>query len=189
MPIASPRRRAGNQPMTTRPLAALVEAAAIPVRTRKSPSTRSVPPEPREEPWRLADAMAAPVAAAAVSSRPPASTQRSPYLSVTAPQATRVSTMPKVGSAASRPARARSRPSSAWKNGMSGAGVVTTRVPDACAATPMPSMSQGRGCAEPRDGGGTRDPVAVRDPAFDSTAVIRELYGMPKWYTKSQSTI
>ena len=77
MPIANPRRSGGNQPITTRPLAALVEAAAIPVRTRKSRAGGACP-RARGTTVEAGARHGGTGAAAAVSSSPPASTQRSP---------------------------------------------------------------------------------------------------------------
>ena len=66
MPIARPRRERGNQPITTRPEAALVLAAAAPPSSSRMP----IAVYPR--------AAAAAKAKTAVSARPPAITHRSP---------------------------------------------------------------------------------------------------------------
>ena len=66
MPIARPRRSGGNQPTTSRPLAELLLAAAIP------PSNKNAPVSTRDS-----DAAAA-NAAAAVNADPRARTTRSP---------------------------------------------------------------------------------------------------------------
>ena len=71
MPIASPRRSGGNQPTTTRPLAALVLAALAPAR-KSVAASRSMPPT---------SAAAAP--ATVVATRPASSANRSPRRSET----------------------------------------------------------------------------------------------------------
>ncbi|BBY07819.1 hypothetical protein MNVI_31370 [Mycobacterium noviomagense] len=70
-PIATPRRSGGNQPVTSRPVAELAPAAAMPPRNRKAPISTSE--------W--VDAAAK--AASAVSPEPNLSTMRSPARSTT----------------------------------------------------------------------------------------------------------
>src|SRR6218665_2373961 len=92
IPIANPRRFRGNQPTTTRPLAAFADAAAAPVNTSTHPSgSRST-------------VLAETSAKTAASARPIDMTQRSPHRSAAAPHATSVRTIPNEGAAASRPA-------------------------------------------------------------------------------------
>ena len=69
--MTRPRCCGGNQPTTSRPLAVLLLAAAIPPRSRNAPTATS----------ECADAAAN--AAAAVSAEPTASTMRSPTRSTT----------------------------------------------------------------------------------------------------------
>ena len=71
MPITSPRCCGGNHPTTSRPLAELLLAAAIPPRNRKTPTRISECDE------------AAASAAAAVNAEPTDSTKRSPTRSTT----------------------------------------------------------------------------------------------------------
>ena len=82
MPIARPRRSAGNQPTTTRPLAAFADAEAAPARRRNTASHVSE------------GASAAPAVARAANAAPSASTRRSPVRSTTQPHATSVHAVP-----------------------------------------------------------------------------------------------
>ena len=90
IPIATPRCSGGNQPVTSRPLAVMVLAAAMP------PSNRSTPAASME----LTEAAAND--AAAVSAKPTVSTIRSPIRSSRYPQANRVAAMPRLGMAVHR---------------------------------------------------------------------------------------
>ena len=93
-PIASPRRCGGNQPTTTRPLAALVQAEAAPAKPSATASSATL----------CVKAPAAP--ASVVPASPVSSAKRSPRRSTTSPHSTRVSITPTVGAAATSPASA-----------------------------------------------------------------------------------
>ena len=132
MPIARPRRSGGNQPTTTRPLAALVLAAAAPARNRvRTSSTR--PPD---------SALATPATVVALS--PVSSTNRSPRRSVTAPHATSDTITPMVGAAATRPAWARVIPSWSCSAGIRNAGPCIITAAEAWASVLAPSIHQRR---------------------------------------------
>lgn len=93
MPIASPRRCRGNQPMTTRPLAEFTEAAAAPEAAMATVSRIGEP----------ATATAA-AEASAVRPRPSDIASLSPNRSAKAPQAMSVRRSPKLGATATVPA-------------------------------------------------------------------------------------
>ena len=93
-PMASPRRCGGNQPTTTRPLAALVHAEAAPANPSATASSGTL----------CVSAPAAPASVAPVS--PVSSAKRSPRRSTTSPHSTSVSITPMVGAAATSPASA-----------------------------------------------------------------------------------
>ncbi len=130
--MAKPRRCGGNQPMTTRPLAALVLAAAIPPSNRNPPMTT------------YALERAAPAAATAVISSPLTSTRRSPIRSTRAPQAMRVRTNPSVGIATSTPALARLRWRPSCSTGMRNAAPLAYSALAPCAAMLTASITQRR---------------------------------------------
>src|SRR6478609_8150457 len=130
-PMARPRRSGGNQPTTTRPLAAFVLAAAAPPST--SVSTSGARPSTRT--------LAKP--ASAVPVRPVSSTKRSPRWSVTQPQATSVSMIPTDGAAATRPAAASVMPSRC-SVGMRNAGPCTMTALAACASVLAASIAHRR---------------------------------------------
>src|SRR5690606_28592472 len=119
IPIATPRRCAGNHPTTRRPLAEFELAAATP---------QSAKPRPRAsvDPARAPITVTAAPATRTVS--PVRRLMRSPSLSTRAPQATSVASVPMVGAAASVAPATRGQPSARWRWGMSSRGVLTTAV-------------------------------------------------------------
>ena len=102
MPIASPRRRGGNQPTTTRPLAASVLAAASAGRGRGAQREQRRPP---------GAGTAASAADAVAPTGRPAGRSRSPRRSVTTAPGTSAHITPTIGAAATTPASASDRPS------------------------------------------------------------------------------
>ncbi|SIJ71475.1 Uncharacterised protein [Mycobacteroides abscessus subsp. abscessus] len=127
-----PRWWGGNHPTTTRPLAELQAAAAAPPSSRNAPVTVSD-----------GDSAAA-NAATAVSARPLTNAMRSPNLSMSAPQAMSVKTMPKLGMADSSPALARSSPRSACRAGMRNATPLMKTFAPAVDPKAMASIAQRR---------------------------------------------
>ncbi|SKV39209.1 Uncharacterised protein [Mycobacteroides abscessus subsp. massiliense] len=132
MPITVPRWLGGNHPTTTRPLAELHAAADAPPNSRKTPVSTND------------GASAAANAARAVSARPLTNAIRSPNLSMSAPHAMSVSTIPKLGIADSSPALARSRPRSVCKAGMRNATPLMKTLAAAVDPREMASIAQRR---------------------------------------------
>lgn len=137
MPIARPRRSAGNQPTTRRPLAELLLAAAIPPRNSKTAVNTS-------ESGPLPALAAAASAATAVRAEPTHSTKRSPARSTTYPQGISVGTMPNFGIAEISPAWARSRPKSVCRAGIRNATPLMKTLENRVAKRPMASIDQRR---------------------------------------------
>src|SRR5690606_14340477 len=134
IPIATPRRCAGNHPTTRRPLAEFELAAATP---------QSAKPRPRAsvDPARAPITVTAAPATRTVS--PVRRLMRSPSLSTRAPQATSVASVPMVGAAASVAPATRGQPSARWRWGMSSRGVLTTAVAVTWATMAATSISHG----------------------------------------------
>ena len=137
-PMATPRCRTPNQPITRRPLAALTEAPAAPIRANA---------RPRAVGW---DAVVLARAIVPVSVSPVASTARSPYRSARAPQRIRVSTSPTDGAAASAPASASDSPSVRRSVGRRKGRPNMSVDATVWAAVPRPSISQRRESSTPR---------------------------------------
>src|SRR4051794_1560692 len=131
MPMANPRRPAGNQPTTTRPLATLLLAAARPARPSAAASVTGDP-----------DSDATPPKNAAPTS-PSSSTSRSPRRSVTNPHGISATHTPAIGAAATSPASARLSPR-ACRLGIRNAGPCTITALAAWAAVLAPSIAQRR---------------------------------------------
>src|SRR5699024_5482115 len=131
MPMARPRRRRGNHPMTTRPLAEFTEAAAAP----EAAMTMTIRAGESTTATAIAEAKA-------VNATPKVMASRSPYLSAKAPQAMRVRMRPKLGAAATVPAWVRVKPRSECIGGMRNAGPEIARVAAICVRTPMTRIIQ-----------------------------------------------
>ena len=132
MPIARPRRPAGNQPTTTRPLATLLLAAARPASPSPSASSTTEPDIAASDPRTAAP------------TRPASSTSRSPRRSVTTPHGTSASITPAIGAAATRPAWARVSPSRSCSTGIRNAGPCTITAVDAWATVLAASIAHRR---------------------------------------------
>ena len=132
MPIARPRRPAGNQPTTTRPLATLLLAAARPASPSPSASSTTEPDIAASDPRTAAP------------TRPASSTSRSPRRSVTIPHGTSATITPAIGAAATRPASARVSPSRSCSTGIRNAGPCTITAVDAWATVLAASIAHRR---------------------------------------------
>lgn len=176
IPMARPRCSGGNQPTTTRPLAELLLAAAIPPRSRNAPTANSESTE------------AAPKANAAVSAEPTVSTIRSPTRSTSQPQAIRVSTSPKLGMAASSPAAARSTPCSLRSVGMRKAAPLMNTLAHVVAVSAITSIDHRR--AVPMDAVPMTAIVPRESQDIELTSqYMEEVGGIAGWTDAARRTV
>ena len=132
IPMASPLRCAGNQPITTRPLAALVLAPKAPMANRDTPSAVGE------------SANEAAVLAAAVPNTPIKSTRRSPHRSTSRPHGINMTSTPAMARAAMEAASVRLSPRSRFIAGIKKAGPLIATDELAWAQVLTPRMVQRR---------------------------------------------